>query len=72
MVVNISNQEISHFKDFPDSVETLRMWPQLAGAVLDAPSDERPQLPLPIPALPTFLHALPAQPLEVLTLSPGI
>lgn len=72
MVVNISNQAISHFEDFQISVETLQIWPQLAGYLPDVPLDRRPWLPLPLLALPAFLHALPAQPLKVLTLSPGI
>lgn len=72
MVVYNSSQEISHFEDFQISVETLQIWPQLAGYLLNVPLDRRPWTPLPIPALPTFLHALPAHPLKVLTLSPGI
>lgn len=71
MVVNISNQEISHFKGLPDSVEESTDLAAVSWSHAGGPSRWAwPGLLHPHPCLACLLHALPTQALEVLDLEP--
>lgn len=72
MVVNISDQEISHFKDSPDSVEKSADLTTVSWSHFGCPlGSQQPQPPAPQPCLPVLLCALLVQPLGVFTWSPS-